>query len=104
MPCLSSFHEFCRPTATRIQAALNVAISACSLCINRRLYKIATMKTVVFTSSEKRRAVLYDLLIGVGIPVLQIISGKCAKPFTVDRLLTEMQTRVCCFGESLQYI
>ena len=64
--------------ATRIQAALNVALPACSLCINRRLYKIATMKAVVFTPSEKRRAVIYDLLIGVGIPILQIISGGCA--------------------------
>jgi hypothetical protein len=36
------------------------------------------MKTVVFTSSEKRRAVIYDLLIAVGIPILQIISRECA--------------------------
>jgi hypothetical protein len=36
------------------------------------------MKTVVFTSSDKRRAVMYDLLIGVGIPILQIIAGECA--------------------------
>jgi pheromone a factor receptor len=65
------------PTATRIQVALNVAIPACSLCINHRLYKIATMKTVVFTSSEKRRVVIYDLLIGIGIPILQIIAREC---------------------------
>jgi hypothetical protein len=65
------------PTATRIQVALNVAIPACSLCINRRLYKIATMKAVVFTSSEKRRAVIYDLVISVGIPILQIIAREC---------------------------
>ncbi|KAI0271189.1 pheromone A receptor-domain-containing protein [Russula aff. rugulosa BPL654] len=60
--------------STHIQVGLNVAIPACSLCINRRLYKIATMKTLVFSSSEKRRAVVYDLLIGVGIPILQMIS------------------------------
>ncbi|KAI0256501.1 hypothetical protein BJV78DRAFT_284161 [Lactifluus subvellereus] len=29
-------------TATHIQIGLNVAIPACSLCINRQLYKIAT--------------------------------------------------------------
>jgi len=57
---------------TRFQVALNVAISASSLCINRRLYKIATMKAVVFTSSKKRQAVIFDLLIGVGLPILQI--------------------------------
>jgi pheromone A receptor len=77
MRCLSSVHSFCHVTAIRFKVALNVAVPACSLCINRRLYKIATMKTVVFSSSEKRRAVFYDLLIGVGIPILQIISGEC---------------------------
>ena len=65
------------PTATRVQIALNVAIPACSLCINRRLYKIATMKAAVFTLSEKRRAVIYDLLIGIGIPILQIVAREC---------------------------
>ena len=66
-----------RLKATRIQIALNVALPACSLCINRRLYKIATMKTVMSTSSEKRRAVIYDLMIGIGIPFLQVIAREC---------------------------
>ncbi len=35
------------------------------------------MKAAVFTSSEKRRAVIYDLLIGVGLPILQIIAREC---------------------------
>jgi len=60
--------------ATRIQLGLNVAISACSLCINRRLYKIATTKGVI-TDAEKRRGVIVDLLIGLGIPILQIIAA-----------------------------
>jgi pheromone a factor receptor len=57
----------------RIQAALNVAIPACSLCINRRLYKIATTTTVMVTPAEKRRAIIVDLLIGLGIPCLQMV-------------------------------
>jgi pheromone a factor receptor len=61
-----------------VQAALNVAIPAASLCINRRLYKIATVKAVMTTPSEKRRAVMIDLLIGVGIPILQMISRESA--------------------------
>src|SRR5882757_7129730 len=68
-------------TATRIQVALNVAIPACSLCINRRLYRVAKMKVMGMTDDEKRRAVMQDLLIGVGIPVLQIIARECARPF-----------------------
>jgi pheromone a factor receptor len=71
---LTLFHS----TATRIQVALNAAIPACSLCINRRLYKIATTKAVVVTDAQKRRALIYDLLIGVGIPILQIIARECA--------------------------
>jgi hypothetical protein len=65
-------------TATRIQVAQNVAIPASSLCINRRLYKIATAKAAMTTNADKRRAVIQDLLIGVGIPILQIIVRECA--------------------------
>ena len=71
-------------TATRIQVAMNVAIPACSLCINRRLYKIATAKVAMTTNSERRRAVIQDLLIGVGLPILQIITRKCAQPLTTS--------------------
>ena len=74
------------PTATRVQVALNIAISASSLCINRRLYKIAILKNVMITRADKRRAVIQDLFICVGIPILQIISRKCAFPFTINRL------------------
>ncbi|KAH9964859.1 pheromone A receptor-domain-containing protein [Russula dissimulans] len=59
---------------TRFQVALNVAIPASSLCINRRLHNIATVKAVMITRSEKRRAIIIDLLIGLGIPVLQILA------------------------------
>jgi pheromone a factor receptor len=84
-------------TATRIQVALNVAIPVCSLCINRRLYKIATMKAVMTTSSEKRRAVKYDLVIGVGIPILQIIARECRQPSTFVRLFSRMQMQSVLF-------
>ena len=65
---------------TRFQVAINVAIPACSLCINRRLYKIATSKAVMITRSEKRRAVMVDLLIGLGIPILQIVARTFSSP------------------------
>ena len=62
------------PTVTHIQIGLNVAIPACSLCINRRLFKITRSKVVTVTATEKRRAVFVDLLIGIGIPILQMIA------------------------------
>jgi pheromone a factor receptor len=62
------------PTATRIQAALNVGVPASALCIHRLLYRVARMKSAGTTDAENRRIVLIDLLIGVGIPVLQMIA------------------------------
>jgi pheromone a factor receptor len=44
------------------------------LAINRRLYKIATATAAVKpTRAEKRRAVIIDLFIGLGIPILHMI-------------------------------
>ena len=78
-------------TVTRIQVALNVAIPACSLCINRRLYKVATAKVMMPSDAEKRRAVIQDSLIGVGLPILQIVARECFWPFTDSKLFTRMQ-------------
>ncbi|KAI0799790.1 pheromone A receptor-domain-containing protein [Irpex lacteus] len=47
-----------------------VGIPASSLCINRRLYKIASIRTVSVTLAEKRHAMQVDVAISLGIPVL----------------------------------
>ena len=80
MRCLLSVHSLfvTSSTAIHIQAALNVAIPASSLCINRLLYRVARMKSAGTTDAENRRIVIIDLLIGVGIPVLQMASRECA--------------------------
>ncbi|KAJ7196332.1 hypothetical protein B0H12DRAFT_1245360 [Mycena haematopus] len=45
--------------STHFPAGFNLAIPACSLCINRRLYQIASLRTVTKTNlAEKRRAIL----------------------------------------------
>ncbi|KAI0350980.1 STE3-domain-containing protein [Trametes cingulata] len=59
--------------SSRIIVATGVALPAASLCIQRRLYNIATIKSVSVTYAEKRRGVLIDLGIGIGIPLLQIV-------------------------------
>lgn len=64
----------CYPTVTHIQIGINVAIPACSLCINRRLFKITRGKVVMVTASEKRRAVFVDLTICIVPPILQMIA------------------------------
>ncbi|KAJ7909596.1 pheromone receptor [Mycena leptocephala] len=58
--------------STHFLNGFNVAIPATSLCINRRLYQIASVRTVTKTRAEKRKAILIDLAIGLGIPILQI--------------------------------
>ena len=51
----------------------------CSLCIDRRLYMIATAKVSMPTNAERHReAVIQDLLIGVGLPILQTFACECA--------------------------
>nr|AAZ14943.1 putative transmembrane pheromone receptor [Coprinellus disseminatus] len=59
--------------STRIIIGVSVAIPATSLCINRRLHAIATCQTVSLSKGERRKSVYIDVLIGVGIPVLQMI-------------------------------
>jgi hypothetical protein len=56
------------------------------------------------TDVEKRRAVIQDLLIGVGLPILQIISRECVWSFTDSELFTRMRSRIRCFITSLQHI
>ena len=92
------------PTATRFQVALNAALPACSLCINRRLHKIATTKAVVFTNAQRRRALICDLLICVGIPIFQIFARECTWVSFVCQSFTGMESRVYCFVESIQHI
>jgi pheromone a factor receptor len=50
-----------------------VGIPAASLCIFRRLYLIASVKSVTITKAEKRRAIMVDLAIALGIPFVEMI-------------------------------
>jgi pheromone a factor receptor len=57
--------------SARLIIMVAVAIPAASLCINRRLYHIASVNSVTNTKRQKRQAVMVDLAIGLGIPVLE---------------------------------
>ncbi|EIM84303.1 fungal pheromone STE3G-protein-coupled receptor, partial [Stereum hirsutum FP-91666 SS1] len=61
----------------RIILGSAVAIPAASLCINRRLYIIASGTTSSVTTGlrDKQKAILVDMVIGLGIPVVQIVSS-----------------------------
>lgn len=59
--------------ATRFMVGLAVGLPTSLLVINRRLYKIASRNQAIAMKADKRRAVYVDLLIGLSIPILQMI-------------------------------
>ncbi|KAJ7732988.1 STE3-like pheromone receptor [Mycena metata] len=58
--------------STHFLNGYNLAVPGCCLCINRRLYQIASVCTVTKTRADKRKAIWIDLAIGLGLPLLQI--------------------------------
>lgn len=58
------------PLATRFRIGAAIGIPIASLVINRRLYHIANVSVVSLTRNDKRKNILIDLAIGLGIPVL----------------------------------
>ncbi|KAF5329528.1 hypothetical protein D9619_009304 [Psilocybe cf. subviscida] len=56
----------------RILMGASVGIPLASLCINRRLYQIASSQAVTITRGEKRRAILIDTTLCVLCPLLFI--------------------------------
>ncbi|EKM79051.1 STE3-type pheromone receptor [Agaricus bisporus var. burnettii JB137-S8] len=64
--------------SSRIMVGTAVAIPAASLCINRRLYRIASVRRVMITKAEKRQQVMVDLAIGLGLPILEMVLQICA--------------------------
>ncbi|KAJ7436617.1 pheromone A receptor-domain-containing protein [Mycena latifolia] len=64
------------PACTYFLNGFNLAIPACSLCISRRLYQIASVRSVTKTRAEGLRrkppAIMIDLAIELGLSILQI--------------------------------
>ncbi|KAH0834106.1 STE3-domain-containing protein [Lanmaoa asiatica] len=63
--------------STKFMIGSAVAIPAASLCINRRLYQIASVQSVTKTRAQKRRDIMIDLAIGLGIPLVEMILREC---------------------------
>ncbi|KAJ1300850.1 hypothetical protein OPQ81_002490 [Rhizoctonia solani] len=59
--------------SAKIAIAWSVGLPAASLCINRRLYQITHPKYAYSDGNTKRRTVIFDLSIGLGLPVLVMI-------------------------------
>ncbi|XP_006456324.1 STE3-type pheromone receptor [Agaricus bisporus var. bisporus H97] len=59
--------------SSRLIIGTSVAIPAASLCITRRLYLIASVRSVNITRADKHRQVYFDLALGLGLPILEMV-------------------------------
>ncbi|KAJ2916369.1 hypothetical protein MD484_g4043, partial [Candolleomyces efflorescens] len=59
--------------SSKLIIGVSVGIPASVLCISRRLYSLTSVQTVSILLSDKRRMVLIDLCIAVGIPVVIMV-------------------------------
>ncbi|KAF9458255.1 pheromone A receptor-domain-containing protein [Collybia nuda] len=59
--------------SVRIIIGASTAIPAASLCINRRLYRISHLQTAKISDAEKRRGVIIEFAIALGLPIFFIV-------------------------------
>ena len=59
-------------TATKINIGIDTAVPATILCINRRLYLLASQISVIPSKTEENRELIIDLVIGTGLPMIVI--------------------------------
>ncbi|PCH39855.1 STE3-domain-containing protein [Wolfiporia cocos MD-104 SS10] len=58
---------------SRYMLAASVGIITASLLINRRLYHIANITTIHIDAKDRRRMIIIDVSIGLGLPILQVL-------------------------------
>ncbi|VDC04675.1 unnamed protein product [Peniophora sp. CBMAI 1063] len=58
--------------STRFMVGLNVGLPAAVLVIMLRLWKIASLRSAQITPGEKRRDMIIDISIGLGLPILNM--------------------------------
>ncbi|TFK75317.1 STE3-like pheromone receptor [Pluteus cervinus] len=88
--------------STRLIIGVSVAIPAASLCINRRLYTIARVRTVTTTWADRRRAILIDLSIGLGIPIIVMILQYVVQGHRFD-IFEDLGCRTFIYNTPLAY-
>ena len=63
--------------AARFNIGVSIAIPATVLSINRRLYLLASPTSVLPSQADKRREIIIDFVIGIGLPVIVMILCVC---------------------------
>ncbi|KAG8687519.1 a-factor receptor [Ceratobasidium sp. 423] len=56
--------------SSKIVIGQSVGLTAASLCINRKLYNIATIQSVSITPASRRRTMMVDLFLGIVFPII----------------------------------
>ena len=56
--------------AARFNVGIPIAVPATVLCINRRLYLLASQTSLIPSKLEKNRELIIDLVIGIGLPMI----------------------------------
>jgi len=54
----------------KFEIGVSIAIPATILCINRRLYLLASPTTIIPSKADKNRELIIDLVIGIGLPII----------------------------------
>ncbi|KAK7026810.1 a-factor receptor [Paramarasmius palmivorus] len=72
--------------STQVILGAGIGIPASILCISRRLYNITSVQTASITHKDKRRAVLADLAIALGIPLIIMVLHIIVHPHRFDIL------------------
>jgi hypothetical protein len=64
------FTGVCHVIAARFDVGVPIAVPAAILCINRRLYLLASPTSVIPSKADKNRELIIDLIIGIGLPII----------------------------------
>jgi hypothetical protein len=80
---------FARVTDIKVTAGLQVGIASATLCINRRLAIISSVKRAAVSTKDRRRSLWIDITIVVVPPVVVMIVSYCvqATRFTVQEAM-----------------
>ena len=70
--------------ATRFNVGVPIAVPAAILCINRRLYLLASQTSLIPSQTDRNREVIIDLIIGIGLPI--IVIALCVSFFYITSL------------------
>jgi len=85
---------------TRVIVIGSFGLPAASLCANRRIYLIASVRKVTTSRAERRRQVAVDLAIGLGFPIIFLILRKnlvfiLKLPSNASKLSQDMFIKMC---------